>query len=421
MGSGHNVNYSLIFSSLFLPAVGAVCETCHDFCEGCAGGDACPWKTTVAANVAAITAGAMTLGAALNLKNLMPDNLLMAFPRQALDALLATAKMPLRGVPVTMDKDTITFNELKQYWAAGRVSRSEVATGSSMIVDRVMEGSPEAHEIKRLEFDLKSLELALKDEPRTDDMGGYRYYILARISHHVMRTSGAWVKGVADRVSAAASSASSLVSALQFPDASCADVVVPVMLHYYQVFTHALGFDNILGVSHFLSRVAYDAVLKLGYNWLFAMELLVVYIKALDASSVLTITSIWDAGSQDTYLTAAKADFRQRWGEKAMFFRTRGGTPLATQRDEDGLDVPGAFASKRPYNGKGSRSPTAKLCVYYNTGVDHPPSALHPDGTCKRAHLCDCFVTDKGPGGQCRSKKHTRLECDNPNKGPKQE
>ena len=34
----------------------------------------------------------------------------------------------------------------------------------------------------------------------------------------------------------------------------------------------------------------------------------------------------------------------------------------------------------------------------------------------KYDHVCDQWVTDKGPKGRCLSAKHKRGECDNPNK-----
>ena len=71
----------------------------------------------------------------------------------------------------------------------------------------------------------------------------------------------------------------------------------------------------------------------------------------------------------------------------------------------------------KPYNGNFTNS--AKYsCKFYNSGGDHPTSAeyLHPDGRCKGNHVCDHWVSDKGPKGICRSDKHSRANCDNPAK-----
>ena len=73
-----------------------------------------------------------------------------------------------------------------------------------------------------------------------------------------------------------------------------------------------------LRLGLFVNRVVYDTVLKLGYTWMFALELLVVYLKALDGSNVLNMTTIWESGSQDTYLSKAKSEFRLRWGDGVL-------------------------------------------------------------------------------------------------------
>ena len=362
----------------------------------------------------------------LSLKGLLPDRFLQAFPRSALDTLLTIATMPKKGAAITWDPDTISVPEIKQYWNAGHLSRGEVSRALDMVVDRVY-GKGTEGEKARLPLDLKSLELAMKEEPSTSDVtGGYRHYVLARISHFVLKVDAAsWVTSVMDRATAAASSGSRLVSTLLFPVASLADVAVPQMMHYYTLFLHALGFENILGVGIFVNRIYYDTVYKLGYNSLFALELFIVYIKALDFSGSLTMTSIWDSGSQDTYLTTAKSEFSRRWGDSAAFFRTHGGNPsdgpcLPCDPSASGGD-PSATTSTKKYNGKFNTNSDARACTFFNTHTDHPKSALRADGTCRLAHVCDHFVTDKGPSGRCRSSKHTRDKCDNPAKGPKQE
>ena len=43
-------------------------------------------------------------------------------------------------------------------------------------------------------------------------------------------------------------------------------------------------------------------------------------------------------------------------------------------------------------------------------------AVLTAEGKCKYDHVCDQWVTDKGPKGRCLSAKHKRGECDNPNK-----
>ena len=414
-----------------LPLVLGACPTCHGAVEGC-DGTACPWLHDVTTNAAAVAATSIALTTTLSLKKLLPDGLLQAFPRQALDTLLTMSKLPAKGVPITWTADSLTIPMLKEYWIAGRMSRAEVSRGMDIVTNHVLEHGSDVQKTK-LPLQLKSLEIALKDEPNTTDiMGGYRHYIISRISHFVLKLDAAsWVRSVSDKTSTAPSSSTSLVATMVFPIESLADVAVPQMMHYFCMFVHAMGFENILGVGVFVNRVVYETVFKLGYTWLFALELFLVYIKALDSSSESTMTSIWGAGSQDTYLTAAKEEFKRRWGNNAMFFRTRGGTPLGKGPlgdDEDGPhdssnlnDGKGNAGGTRKWNGKFNTSPTARPCPHFNTHSTHPQGALREDGSCKFAHVCDHFVTDKGPNGRCRSEKHTRDKCDNPSKGARQQ
>jgi hypothetical protein len=43
-------------------------------------------------------------------------------------------------------------------------------------------------------------------------------------------------------------------------------------------------------------------------------------------------------------------------------------------------------------------------------GKPHSSSQLATDGTCRYAHICMQWVSDKGPGGQCRG-AHKKSEC----------
>ena len=405
----------------------APCTTCKGAVEGC-DGTSCPWLSVVAANGRAIATAGMAVTSVLTLKSLLPDGLLAAVPRQALDALLTLSKMPSRGVPIDLSSTDLDIPKLKLYWSAGRVSRAEVSRGIDIITDRAYSLSGDAGNLARakLQMMLKSLEIAMKDEPSSADLeGGYRHYILSRISHFVLKLdASSAIRSATDRASSASLSGSNLVGVFMFPTWEIADLVIPQMVHYYCLFVHALGFENILGLGLFVNRVVYDTVLKLGYTWLFALELFLVYLKALDGSTVLNMTTIWESGSQDTYLNKAKSEFKLRWGDRAMFFRTHGGNPSGTSpiSDDPSLDVPGTgWAKSRKWNGQYNQDPKAKPCVCHNLHKDHPSKVLREDGTCKFAHVCDHYVTDKGPGGRCGSKKHTRDKCDNPNKGPKQE
>ena len=60
---------------------------------------------------------------------------------------------------------------------------------------------------------------------------------------------------------------------------------------------------------------------------------------------------------------------------------------------------------------------SAATCLTFNLGKkQHPSNCLNEKGGCKFNHICDAFVSDKGPKGRCGSDKHGRHNCDNPAK-----
>jgi hypothetical protein len=83
--------------------------------------------------------------------------------------------------------------------------------------------------------------------------------------------------------------------------------------------------------------------------------------------------------------------------------------------DEPAEEPPPEKKQVMAFNGKSS--PAAEnTCHAFNLG---PPSGKHgkshllADGTCKFAHKCDAFVSNKGPGGRCHG-DHPRHKCTNP-------
>ena len=60
----------------------------------------------------------------------------------------------------------------------------------------------------------------------------------------------------------------------------------------------------------------------------------------------------------------------------------------------------------------------AKPCAAFNSGAAHNAFQLKADGSCRFGHVCDHWVSDKGPGGKCLgsagTKGHARDACDNP-------
>ena len=83
--------------------------------------------------------------------------------------------------------------------------------------------------------------------------------------------------------------------------------------------------------------------------------------------------------------------------------------------EDDVCPLAGAPAEEEiKYNGKWTRG--AGPCSVFNTGGTHGKRVLTAEGKCKYDHVCDQWVSDKGPKGRCLSAEHERGECDNPSK-----
>eukprot|EP00964_Phaeocystis_antarctica_P055952 scaffold32955_cov54-Phaeocystis_antarctica.AAC.1 len=81
----------------------------------------------------------------------------------------------------------------------------------------------------------------------------------------------------------------------------------------------------------------------------------------------------------------------------AGFFRTREGTsrePLVGENTDKGDKGP-------KWNNKFNHDKDAKPCAAFNNGAAHNAFQLKGDGGCRFGHVCDHWVSDKGPGGKC--------------------
>ena len=302
---------------LNLTSIDAVCATCKGAVDGCAGGAACPWLTTVASNAAAVVITA-TAGF-ISAKALLPPGLLQAFPRSALDTILLLARMPAAGTPFNMTSTT-TVAELRMAYRQGRISKSDVAEGISTLVSNA--GST-SEELTKLQMQIKALELELSEpEPqaRTELGGGY-VYVLAKVSQFVLKSNApVWARAIQERTG------TSLAASLHFPPAEIADGAVPMMTQLFVLFVHAFGLEHLHTVGPFIHRVVHESVWVNDFTWQYAFELLVVYLKALDERrNTITMGNIWESGSQDTFAKNAQKAATQRWGTKFVFFRTHGG------------------------------------------------------------------------------------------------
>ena len=137
--------------------------------------------------------------------------------------------------------------------------------------------------------------------------------------------------------------------------------------------------------------------------------LLLVYIEKVETSplTTLNLSNVFDQGSQDTLMQHAKQRARVEFGNH-IFRSDPAGSGGGSESGGSGA---------KTWNGGFNRDKAAAPCITFNLGrTKHPANCLNERGVCRFAHVCDHYVSDKGKGGICRSPKHTRLTCDNPNK-----
>ena len=173
------------------------------------------------------------------------------------------------------------------------------------------------------------------------------------------------------------------------------------MLTWFPAVTHALGTCSCLVCIPFIDDVVHRGIRRQGHSWELAYCLLLVYLKHVElaASEDIHLGNIYNSGGQDTKIREAEEKARSIFGSA---FRTRRGEP---RDDKSG--------GRKGWNEAFNRASDAMPCAAFNNMAKHEHKSLHDDGTCRFAHVCNQFVSDKGPGGMCRG-NHPRKQCDYP-------
>ena len=393
--------------------VDATCPMCHGYISSCTwspSNQQCPSIDEPTAN-RAILAGAT---GTISLAKSIGARFLRAFTRAELTAVTTIAARPPPGTPVVIAAGT-KLKEIGIYLSQGLVSIEQV----SLLYAGFIDEESDADMKKELMNNLKLI-MSLKDLPGVSgaqaDVGepyGAYTWLLAMMVGFV--TSGTIVakSTLGPASSSASSGAGSRHTAKLLRPKTLLDFFE--VMNLYIMFYTSLGFGATALITQFFEFVVFDTIRIRKKEWYVAFELLVVLLRKVEDSVELTIGTVMQEvylnGAMDEAMEAAKVHF-------AAFFRTRGGTPqlslldLGTTKDNGGAGV--------KWNGKFNTKPDAKPCFAFNSGVEHDPSKLTSDGTCKFAHVCDHWVSDQGPGGRCLGKKgtagHARHACDNPHK-----
>ena len=171
----------------------------------------------------------------------------------------------------------------------------------------------------------------------------------------------------------------------------------------------SVGLETFLTVAAFLVLNVFDHMLLRKWDWCVSYFYFVILLERVETSGddQLNISSVSTRlGGLDTLREEATLRAEEHFGRH--IFRRRQ-TP-GEQLGEEPLEKKPVVA----WNNKST--PTAEhTCHAFNLGPSgkHGKSHLLADGTCKFAHKCDAFVSNKGPGGRCHG-DHPRQKCTNP-------
>jgi hypothetical protein len=181
------------------------------------------------------------------------------------------------------------------------------------------------------------------------------------------------------------------------------------LLLVWSMILVSVGLETFLTVASFLVFNTFDHMLLRKWDWRVTYFYFVILLERVETSGddQLNISSVATRlGGLDTLREEATLRAEEHYGR--CIFRRR--QPHFELPEEEPLEKKQVVA----WNGKAT--PTAvHTCHAFNLGPSgkHGKGHLLADGTCKFAHKCDAYVSNKGPGGRCHG-DHARHKCTNP-------
>ena len=387
-----------------ISTVSAVCPGCFGNIQSCEYDTkgTCPTIETTITN-ANLVAGLTTVTAtALTLTNVISTRFLRMFTRAHLQLVLQLVRRPAPGTVFELAKDT-KVSAILQAVAGGMITLEQAAvTYMGFIDDAADDTEREALTNKfKLLTATKDLKGFSGSSATVTDTGVYSW-LWGRVTNFVA-DRGMHVK-IDLEVSEASSSAANVLSSNIRRSKDFVDVAES--LNIWILYVTALGLCTAVVATEFIELTVYDTIRMRGYPWQVAHEVFVIMLRRIeDSGGTLTLVNCVRESVLNTVLDEAAVSAKRHYGGAAFFRHVAEGVRGQGGKDDEG----------KPFNGKWTAS-AKEPCWHFNIGKPHPKEALHPDGTCKRVHACDHYVSNKGAGGRCMSLKHSRADCDNPHK-----
>ena len=376
----------------------APCPHCHGNFASCSWGTdtKCPAVDVVSSNAAVMAAGT----GAIVVSALIKPRFLRAFTKATLDSLVFLIKRPVPGTPFVIDA-SMSGTALLSACRYGQTTVESALFGLSDLIDNESDATALAKLKQKVEVlkTLGSLKGLMSEATPIVDMGIYSY-IWAKISEFVVKKPTA-TTGVLD---SSASTQTSVFQAKTYRPESESHFAHEMNL--FGMFCHGLGVVNFLPIADFFEHVVHDTIGLRGESWQLAHELMLILFRRVeDSGGDLTLGTVFNESYLNTHMAEARRNV-------TLFFRPHGGNPGKT--DESVSDI----EPKKVHNGK-STSSAEKICAAFNfKNRRHSQSDLLADGTCRHRHVCNHWVSDKGPSGRCMG-DHPNFQCNNPAKADK--
>ena len=356
------------------------------------------------ANVAAVVAS----GVSLTLTDVIAPRFLRMFSKSHLSALLQLLRRPPSGTIFEIKVDT-KLTHILQAISNGLVTMEHAAIVYAGFIDDEADDDKRSalRETYKLLTSTKDFKAFTSGANAPMDLG-YWTWLYGKVSTFVydrgMQTSVslevASSPAADDKKSAVLTSTiKRFKNAWDFMEA----------LNLFMMFATALGLCSCVALAEFYEFVIFDTIRMRKQPWELAAELFVVMLRRIeDSAGRLNLVNATNEVHLNTVMDEARSNTEHFHG--AAIFRTRSGQERRVGAGED-------TTNDVKWNKKFT-STSNIACVYFNSGREHPASALHPDGTCKLNHVCDHWVSDKGKGGRCLGTAgtpgHARAACDNP-------
>jgi len=369
------------------------CPHCASNAAGCDffGTGTCPAMADAAVNASIVAGVAAAVKKRLNLKTLLSGRYLKIFSGSAISTIERLARHPALGEAYEFDIDTPHREVLSGIGLNGYTKDNAV----DRVGDLLDEHAGDAAKVAKLELLLKLIKAKkdVEDFQEADGNIGHVIFIWARLSqvvkaggilHKVALSSGEEGAGVRGSMSAT-------IARFDVSESwNCSEV-----MNYFYIFAYVFGVASPIVVGQFFQDCFYDVIRHHGYPVQVGYELIVILLNKVDESlGKLNLSNVCEKVHFNSAITQAVHN------AQAFFPKLHVSGRLGVK--EAAVEWNSRFT-------KGAK----RACPCFNLNVAHNASVLRSDGTCMHDHICDKFVSNKGPGGRCGG-NHARVKCDNP-------